>query len=76
LLQIDHQKSNIRIPNPKSNIHNPTFHMPRLLLALVPLILLCSCASSGRKVIATKHTTLHQSTVVAEYPVTVPEEKR
>ncbi|MFM8982632.1 MAG: hypothetical protein ACKOLA_06945 [Spartobacteria bacterium] len=45
----------------------------RLLLALVPLILLCSCASSGRKVIATKHTTLRQSTTVAEYPVAVPD---
>ena len=46
--------------------------MHRLLLALAPLVLLCSCATSGRKVIATKHTTLHQSTVVAEYPLAVP----
>ena len=50
--------------------------MLRLLFALTPLVLLCSCATSGRKVIATKHTTLHQSTVVAEYPVTVPDGKR
>ena len=48
----------------------------RFLLAIAPIVLLCSCATSGRKVIATKHTTLHQSTVVAEYPVTVPDEKR
>jgi hypothetical protein len=47
--------------------------MLRLLFALAPLVLLCSCATSGRKVIATKHTILHQSTVVAEYPVTVPD---
>ena len=47
--------------------------MLRLLFALAPLIFLCSCATSGRKVIATKHTTLRQSTVVAEYPVTVPD---
>ena len=45
----------------------------RFLLAIAPIVLLCSCATSGRKVIATKHTTLHQSTVVAEYPVTVPD---
>ena len=52
-----------------------TFKMKptRLLLTLATLVLLCSCASSGRKVIATKHTILHQSTVVAEYPVTVPD---
>jgi hypothetical protein len=48
----------------------------RILLALAPLLLLCSCATSGRKVIATKHTTLHQSIVVAEYPVTMPDGKR
>jgi uncharacterized lipoprotein YajG len=37
----------------------------RLFLALAPLFLLCSCASTERKVIATKHTTLHQQIVVA-----------
>lgn len=50
--------------------------MLRLLFAIAPLLLLCSCATSGRKVIATKHTTLHHSTVVAEYPVTVPDADR
>lgn len=47
----------------------------RLFLALTPLFLLCSCASTGtvRRVIATKHTTLKQDTVVAEYPVPVPD---
>jgi uncharacterized lipoprotein YajG len=48
----------------------------RLFLALAQLFLLCSCASTERKVIATKHTTLHQQTVVAEYPVTSPDNDR
>ena len=46
---------------------------PHLLLSLLPALLLCSCASTDRKVIATRHTTLHQQTLVAEYPVPVPE---
>jgi len=45
----------------------------RLFLALAPLFLLCSCASTERKIIATKHTTLKQETIVAEYPVAVPD---
>lgn len=45
----------------------------RLLLALIPALLLSACASSGRKVIATRHTTLHQQTLVAEYPVPTPQ---
>jgi uncharacterized lipoprotein YajG len=48
----------------------------RLFLALAPLFLLCSCASTERKVIATKHTTLRQQTVVAEYPVITPDGTR
>jgi uncharacterized lipoprotein YajG len=48
----------------------------RLFLALAPLFLLCSCASTERKVIATKHTTLRQQTVVAEYPVASPDNNR
>ena len=49
--------------------------IPRLILAILLVALLCSCASSGtdRRVIATKHTTLKQETIVAEYPVAVPD---
>ena len=46
--------------------------MSRLLLALIPVLLLSACASPDRKVIATRHTTLHQQTLVAEYPVPIP----
>ena len=49
--------------------------LPRLV-AFIPIALLCSCASADRKVIATKHTTLNQQTIVAEYPVTVPDKTR
>jgi uncharacterized lipoprotein YajG len=45
----------------------------RLLLALIPALLLSACASPNRKVIATRHTTLHQQTLVAEYLVPIPE---
>jgi hypothetical protein len=45
-----------------------------LFVALAVIaVLLCSCASPQRKVIATRHTTLHQQTLVAEYPVAVPD---
>jgi hypothetical protein len=49
--------------------------IPKIILAILPLALVCSCASTGtdRRVIATKHTTLHQQTIVAEYPVAVPD---
>lgn len=50
--------------------------MLRLLFALTPLLLLCSCATSGRKVIATKHTTLQKQTIIAEYPVTIADTER
>ncbi len=48
-------------------------NLTRLLLALAPLLLLCSCASNDRKVISTRHTTLHQQTIIAEYPVATPQ---
>ncbi len=50
--------------------------MTRFLLAIAPLVLLCSCATSGRKVIATKHTTLQKQTIIAEYPVTITDTER
>lgn len=45
----------------------------RLLLPLLPALLLCSCASTGSRVLATRHTTLHHQSIVAEYPVPVPD---
>lgn len=47
-----------------------------LALAILPAVLLSSCSSTDRKVVATRHTTLHQQTIVAEYPITVAENAR
>jgi hypothetical protein len=46
------------------------------LVVFIPLFLLCSCASSNKKVIATKHTTLYERTIVAEYPASAQEKDR
>jgi hypothetical protein len=47
----------------------------RLLIALTPIFLICSCASSSN-VIATKQTTLYKKTTVAEYPVIIGNKDR
>jgi uncharacterized protein YcfL len=44
-------------------------------IAIIAL-LLCSCASSDRRVIATRHTTLTQQSIVAEDPVPTPDAER